>query len=318
MIAGTSSAMMTPAVLGYLADITARDPRHRMRVMSLFELVTSGGIAVGVVVGGIIWDHFGRFAFTVLAVLYLAVVACMLLVPRMKQIIEHGTLGVVARRYWRIIRTPRLFIFIPAWLCINAMVGIWLGPQLTFILSKPSSNIHQQLMGSMSGPNGGHLLSLVLGAYVLFFGLCLLFWAIFLSHVPRLRLMLTSITGVYLACIALAGINHRGIGNDFLLWLWVPLLMVGIFAESGFAPAALSYLADVSEEAARDRGLLMGLYSIFLGVGQLMGNGLGGVFARLWGFDGLVYLTALLAAVALGSLLALFRQEKARFSRIAG
>lgn len=87
-------------------------------------------------------------------------------------------------------------------------------------------------------------------------------------------------------------------------------LLVGIFAETSFAPAALTYLADLSEEAARDRGLLMGLYSVFLGLGQLFGNALGGLFAQKWGFDGLIYLTALLAFVALISLLFLFRQER--------
>jgi MFS family permease len=215
-------------------------------------------------------------------------------------------------RYWRIVRTPRLFIFIPAWICVNALVGVWFGPQLTFILAKTGYNSHQHLMGSLSGPGGGHRVSLVLGAFVLFFGLCLLFWAFFLGHVPRLRLMLISLVGVYIACIALAGINHSGGG---LLFLWVPLLMLGVFAESGFAPAALAYLADISEMASKDRGLLMGLYSIFLGAGQLLGNGLGGVFAHQWGFDGLVLLTALLACVALGSLLLLYRQDKSAFYR---
>ena len=86
--------------------------------------------------------------------------------------------------------------------------------------------------------------------------------------------------------------------------------MLGIFAETAFAPAALAYLADISEEAAKDRGLLMGLYSVFLGLGQLLGNGLGGVFAQVWGFDGLIYLTALLALIALVSLFFLFRQDR--------
>ena len=171
---------------------------------------------------------------------------------------------------------------------------------------------NQLLIGSMSGHGGGSRVSLVLGAYVLFFSLCLIFWAFFLNRVPRLRLMLTSIAGVYLACIALVGINHRGVGNDFLLLIFIPLLTIGVFAESSFAPAALSYLADVTEEAARDRGLLMGLYSIFLGLGQSIGNGLGGVFAHNFGFDGLIYLTAVLALVALVSLLWLNRQERKR------
>jgi len=94
------------------------------------------------------------------------------------------------------------------------------------------------------------------------------------------------------------------------LVLWIVLLMVGVFAESSFAPAALAYLADISEDAAKDRGLLMGLYSVFLGLGQLLGGGLGGVFAQVWGFDGLIYLTALLGFVALISLLILFRLER--------
>ena len=312
VLAGVSSAMQVPAVLGYLADYTANDSAKRMRIMSIFELATSGGIAAGVVIGGLAWDRFGHFAFAFLASLYLVVAFCMFIAPKTMQIIDRGDWRTIGRRYWRIIRTPRLFIFIPAWVCISSLAGIWLSSQLTFILSAPSHMRHQLLMGSMNGPGSGHRLSLVLGSYVLFFGLSLLFWAFFLSRVPRLRLMLTSVAGVYIACIALAGINHLGVANDPLLFLWIPLLMVGIFAESSFAPAALAYLADISEDAAKDRGLLMGLYSIFLGLGQLLGNGLGGVFARFWGFDGLIYLTAILACVVLISLLVLFQHEKVR------
>ena len=153
-------------------------------------------------------------------------------------------------------------------------------------------------------------MSLALGAFVMFFGLSLLFWAFFLNRVPRLLLMLSSITGIYLFCIALAGINHFGTGSPLLLVLWIILLLVGVFAESSFAPAALAYLADISEDAAKDRGLLMGLYSVFLGLGQLLGGGMGAVFAQVWGFDGLIYLTALLGFVALTSLLVLFRLER--------
>lgn len=310
LISGTSSAITTPAVLGYLADYTSHDQPLRMRVMSFFELATSSGIAVGVILGGFAWDRLGRYAFILLASLYLVVILCMFLTPRVIQAIERGNIRVIGLRYWRILRTPRLFIFIPAWICINALVGIWIGSQLTFILSRHHRDPNQLLMGSMSGPGSGHTLSLVLGAYVLLFGLSLLFWALFLNRIPRLKLMLTSITGIYLASIALIGINHRGAGNDGLLLIWIPLLAIGIFAESSFAPAALAYLADISEDTAKDRGLLMGLYSIFLGVGQLLGNGLGGLFAKIWGFDGLVILTMALAFIALISLLVLFNQER--------
>ncbi|GAC1401270.1 MAG: multidrug effflux MFS transporter [Ktedonobacteraceae bacterium] len=308
VLAGISSAITTPVVLGYLADFTAIDQSRRMRVMSFYELVTSGGIAVGTVVGGIVWDHFERNAYILLAALYFIVAVCMFLAPVVNQIVDRRRLAVLTQHYWHILSTPRLFIFMPAWICISALVGVWFGSQLTFILSSPVHKAHQVLMGSTSGPGGGHRLSLILGGYVLYFGLCLLFWAFFLNRVPRLRLMLTSIAGVFLACIALGGINHRS--DDSLLFLWIILLMLGVFAETSFAPAALAYLADISEEAAKDRGLLMGLYSIFLGLGQIIGGGFGGIFARAFGFDGLIYLTVLLACVALLSLLWLARYER--------
>ncbi len=310
MLSGLASSMQVPAVLSYLADFTSESSSRRMRIMSFYELATSGGIAAGVVVGGFAWDRFERFAFAVLALIYVAVVVCMFLTPRIKQVIEYGSARVLATRYWRIIRSPRLFIFIPAWICIFALLGIWLSSQLTFLLATPAHDPNQLLMGSMSGHGSGRQLSFVLGAFALFFGLCLLFWAFFLNRVPRLVLMLASMGGVYLACLALTGINHRGIGNDYLFYIWIPVLMLGVFAETSFAPAALSYLADLSEEVARDRGLLMGLYSVFLGLGQLLGNGLGGFFAHLWGFDGLIYLTILLTSIALICLLILFRHER--------
>lgn len=317
VVAGVSGAMTTPAALGYLADFTAINLSRRMRIMSFYELATSGGIAAGVVMGGLLWDRFHRIAFLYLAVLYLVVSLFMALSPVLNRVIEHGTMRAVAARYWRIVRTPRLFIFIPAWVCINALIGVWLSSQLTFVLSMRMHNHRQLLMGLASGPNGGHLLSLILGGFVLFFGLSLLFWAFFLNHMPRLRLMLTSIFGVYLASLALYGINHRGEGNDFLLFVWIPVLLIGIFAETSFAPSALSYLADISEETAKDRGLLMGLYSIFLGLGQILGNGIGGIFARGFGFDGLIYFTVLLASVALVSLLWLFWHERQQVRRFA-
>ncbi len=310
VLAGIASAMQVPAVLGYLADYTSQQPELRVRVMSFYELVTSGGLAIGVAGAGFAWDSFGRGSFLLLSIGYLGAAACMLLVPRTRQTIERGGARQVLLRYWRLIRAPRLFIFIPAWVCIFALVGIWFSSQLTFLLSSPRHLQGQVFMGSLNAAGGGAHLSLILGAIVLFFGFCLLFWAFFLSRVPRLLLMLFSIGGIALVCVGLTGLNHSTPDTAVLQPLWIFCLLAGLFAETSFAPAALSYLADLSEEAARDRGMLMGLYSVFLGLGQLLGNSLGGVFAQQWGFDGLIYLTALLAGVALISLLFLFRWER--------
>lgn len=309
VLAGIASAMQVPAVLGYLADYTFQQTNLRVRVMSFYELVTSGGLAVGVAASGFAWDRFGRASFLLLGLGYVVAAGCMLIIPRTGQIIARSGIRTLASRYWRILRSPRLFIFIPAWVSIFALVGVWFSSQLTFLLSSRRHLPGQFLMGSLSKAGGGGHLSLILGGLVLFFGFCLIFWAFFLNRVPRLWLMLSSIGGIYLICVGLVGLNHSKPDNLALQICWVVFLLVGIFAEASFAPAALTYLADLSEEASRDRGLLMGLYSVFLGLGQLFGNGFGGIFAQKWGFDGLIYLSALLAFVALISLLFLFHQE---------
>ena len=46
---------------------------------------------------------------------------------------------------------------------------------------------------------------------------------------------------------------------------------IGLFVMSGATPAALGLLADITESYPADRGAIMGLYSVFLGVGQILG-----------------------------------------------
>ena len=53
----------------------------------------------------------------------------------------------------------------------------------------------------------------------------------------------------------------------------------------------------------------MGLYSVFLGVGQLAGTAIGGRFADWNGIDGLLVLSVALGSITAGSLIALRRSE---------
>ena len=78
-----------------------------------------------------------------------------------------------------------------------------------------------------------------------------------------------------------------------------PSFAGSVLAESGFAPAAVSYLARLASEQRADRGLFMGLYSVVLGLGQLVGSWLGGPFADRWGMDGILVLTTVLGTIAL-------------------
>jgi predicted MFS family arabinose efflux permease len=104
------------------------------------------------------------------------------------------------------------------------------------------------------------------------------------------------VSGSVPASVGLIVLNHGGSPIAF-----IPIVLVGVFLEAGFTPAALAYLADVSERFSRERGLLMGLYSVMLGIGQLVGAALGGLFAQFAYFDGLAYLTILLASAAMGT-----------------
>jgi predicted MFS family arabinose efflux permease len=65
----------------------------------------------------------------------------------------------------------------------------------------------------------------------------------------------------------------------------------------------------MSERFPTDRGAIMGLYSVFLAVGQIVGSLIGGVAADMHGIDGLLVATLALLLVALAPLALLRRQE---------
>jgi predicted MFS family arabinose efflux permease len=68
---------------------------------------------------------------------------------------------------------------------------------------------------------------------------------------------------------------------------------------AGATPAALGLLADISERFPNDRGAIMGLYSVFLAVGQIIGALIGGLAADARGIDGMLIATGALLGVAL-------------------
>ena len=56
----------------------------------------------------------------------------------------------------------------------------------------------------------------------------------------------------------------------------------------------------------------MGLYSVLLGLGQLIGGWFGGVFAQQWAVDGLIYLTFIFALLAGASIIMADRVTEGR------
>ena len=306
LIEGLGSAVSVPATLGFLSEGTDRDPLRRGRQMSFYELVASGGVAIGAVLGPLLWSALHLFAFVALSITYLIGAAFVLFGVRdAPNALRHRSRPLDLRRYLTLLSDRRLTLFVPAWIVVNAILGVWVQAQIVFVLAGSTTVPGQRFVGSLH--NSEQELSLILFVYVLWFSICVVAWAFLLGRLPKLPTLLVTLFGSVVASFALIVLNH---GGSYIAF--VPLVMAGVFLEAGFVPAALAYLADVSEAFVGERGMLMGLYSLVLGLGYLLGNFLGGVAAQMAYFDGLAYLTIALAAVGMLSLGVLISAERRR------
>ena len=86
-------------------------------------------------------------------------------------------------------------------------------------------------------------------------------------------------------------------------------LPAGLFVLAGATPAAIGLLADVTEGYPDDRGAIMGLYSVFLGLGQIGGSLIAGVAATALGLDGILVASLVLLVLAVVPLTVLRRHE---------
>ena len=143
-------------------------------------------------------------------------------------------------------------------------------------------------------------------------------WGFIMPMIGRQATLLIGVAGLGFTSVALWALNSLGQEPRRFLVVTPLLLLVvlGIFVESGFTPAALAYLAEIAEEQAQDRGAVMGVYSVLLSVGQLAGTALAGPFALAAGVNGLIILTGLLSLIALFTVLLLGRGEKKHSARL--
>jgi predicted MFS family arabinose efflux permease len=105
------------------------------------------------------------------------------------------------------------------------------------------------------------------------------------------------------------GINHAGTAVPLLLLVLLAVAAAGLFVLAGATPAAIGLLADITEAYPADRGAIMGLYSVFLGLGQITGSLLGGLAAQKAGLDGIFVVSFVLLAIALVPISHLRRYE---------
>ena len=327
LLEGLSTASNAPATLGYIAETTAGSPKLRTRVVGLYEVATIGGMALGFSLGGWLWRHFGTAAvilgipltspaFAVNMLIYLASLLILWLGIHEVREQSHKNVPVVSagetlRHYWKIVSSPRVASFAPAWIAINAVLGIWINLSAR-ILTDKSGFAGQLLVGRFDSLEAGNLRAM----YAVFFVLGIVIWSVFFSNVPRTKAMLIGTAGLIASCLLIFLINHQPSLDAPLVFPLAALLVLTIMVQSGFTPAALAYLADITEAHAEDRGAIMGLYSVFLGLGQFIGASIGGPFVDWLGADGMVLINALLGLFAGYLVLSLGAYERRSMKKV--
>ncbi len=320
---GLSTASAIPATLGYLSAITSKNGALRARVMGIFEIATFGGTIAGLVLGGPLFDHFQNHAFSIDGLIYLLSLAILYFgMFELRGVDRSATAASVRRQAgqgWEMVRrafvnayggirtaltSGKVLRFAPAWLAINMLPGLWLN-NVTGQLVNASGRFPDQLIFGLLGhvPNPGARISLGGGIALGIFTAGILIWSLVLSRFRRTSLMLFCVSALPVVVGALYLINHAGNTQNPLIPVYLAVAMIALMIVSGFTPAALTYLADITEHSPVNRGAIMGLYTVLFGLGQFAGEFLGGPFGDWKGVDGLLTLTLLLGLIGRATLL---------------
>jgi MFS family permease len=305
---GASTAASVPSILGFIAFVTARDEGLRGKMSARFEGATLLGIGAGFAVAPVAFDLFGPVAFFINAAIY--GVSFLIFRTVEEPAGEHAAARephVGFRRYGELLRSTHVWLLAPTWIAVNASIGLWFS-QSIFQLAKPNPAFPDQvLMRGFSGPQ------ISAGAVVvgILFGLGLLYWGNRFRNTRRTTIILYGILGG--AALVGAGllVNHADAFPAVVVLVAAVVAGFGLFVLAGATPAALGLLADISERFPNDRGAIMGLYSVFLAIGQIVGALVGGFAAHERGIDGMLVATVVLLSIALLPLAQLRRDESA-------
>src|SRR5207245_3741278 len=128
----------------------------------------------------------------------------------------------------------------PVWLCMNAILGLWLGPTLYFLLTHRAAG-SQLLVGLFADDISG--LGWMLFAYTLVFGGGVLVWSRILPGMDLWRALRIALVAMLAVCAGFLSLNHMGDRPAPARWTLTTVIAGLIMIESGFTPAALSLLA---------------------------------------------------------------------------
>lgn len=311
LLEGASTAASVPSVLGFIAASTSGDEALRGKASANFEVATVGGLASGFAVAGPVWELFGPAGFLVNGFVYVAAYGLyQWFVPDVAGDRSHApaTLAAVSgwRRYRRILRRSRVWLLAPTWIALNAGLGLYTSQTLFQLVRNPDERFADQWL--VGGFDPLHVTSaFVLGGLVFFGGV--IWWGGRFAVMRRTTMIFYGVLGGVVFVVSALLLNHTGNDAAVMRLPWLVGLGIGLFVLAGATPAALGLLADMSESFPEDRGAVMGLYGVFLALGQIAGAFIGAVAASAYAFDGILVATLLLQGVALLPLARLRRFE---------
>ncbi len=309
LLEGAAAGSSIPSILGYIAIATSGDEQLRGRTVARFEAATLAGLGGGVVVAGWLFDLVGPMGFFINAVVYgLSFAIYRFAVDDLQggataggeeAAAAHAAVGRTRfdwARYRQVVGNPGVWLLAPTWIAINAVVGSWTTQSVFQLVRTPSRTFSGQML--MGGFDPGQV-SIGLAVAMLVFFAGLLYWGNKFKALRRTTIIFIGIGGGLLMLAAIFGLNHSinlGIPLQALMAVGA---CAGLFVLAGATPAALGLLADISEAHPKDRGAIMGLYSVFLAVGQISGALVGGAAADWRGIDGILAASLGLLVIAL-------------------
>jgi MFS family permease len=311
LLEGAATAASIPSILGFIAVATAMDEGLRGKIVARFEAATLAGLLAGFAVAGPLFTVFGPEAFLINGLVY--VVSLGIYRYGVDRTLEasleapHAKAGGMDfSRYRRILGQTHVWLLAPTWIAINAVLGLFTTQTIFQLVRQPDPRFRDQLL--MGGFEPLQIsIGLAVGGLLFFAGL--IYWGNRFKSLRRTTIILYGLGGGALLVVAAVAINHSaGLPDVARLGIALPAVF-GLFVLAGATPAAIGLLADVTEAYPDDRGAIMGLYSVFLGLGQIGGAFIAGVAAESLGLDGILVASLVLLVLAVVPLVFLRRHE---------
>jgi DHA1 family multidrug resistance protein-like MFS transporter len=260
---GLAAAMIIVSSLTAVTDVSTTASRGRE--MGVYDFANLGGYVVGIAAAGLL-VRLGSLDAPFYFGSMLAALGAIFAYLRVKetQVREAPSPLSPVQTFRLLLTDKRAAAMFPIWLSVTTFIGI----ALTF--------------GPRFGPSPLFTSFFIAGA-VLILAFSQPFFGSLSDRYGRDRLMMLGM----ISLIGLFGTVITTFRRELNLWHVAPVLVLFGVGSFAFAPAALASLGDLAPE--RGRGTTMGIYSVVISLGTIIGPLLGGYLLDRYGVPSLFY-----------------------------